>query len=126
MDDEDLHLIGIELGTSGMRVAVYRLDGKVIFSKETKIREQTTNTWLNALISIFPVELLKNVSSDKKILTVDATSGTMLLVDKYGDPLFPPLMYFEKSKKETVAKLYESESEAYHDFFSHHKVYTER
>ena len=23
-------------------------------------------------------------------------------------------------------KLYESESEAYHDFFSHHKVYTER
>ncbi len=110
MDDTDLHLIGIELGTSGLRVAVYDIDGNVIDAKETAIKEQTTNTWLTALRSIFPTELLRNVPSDKKILTVDATSGTMLLVDKYGEPLFPPLMYFEKSKKETVARLYESES----------------
>jgi len=110
LDDTDLHLIGIELGTSGMRVAVYDIEGKVIVAKETEIKEHTTSTWLNSLAGIFPTELLKRVPSDKKILTVDATSGTMLLVDKYGDPCFPPLMYFEKSKKETVAKLYESES----------------
>jgi xylulokinase len=103
LDETDLHLIGIELGTSGMRVAVYDMEGKVIVAKETEIKEHTTTTWLNSLISIFPTELLKSIPSDKKILTVDATSGTMLLVDKYGDPL-------EKSKKETVAKLYESES----------------
>ncbi|WP_287583372.1 FGGY family carbohydrate kinase [Candidatus Borrarchaeum sp.] len=110
MDDTDVHLIGIELGTSGLRVAVYDLDGNIIAAKETEIKEQTTNNWLTSLISIFPTELLKNVPSEKKILTVDGTSGSVIFVDKYGEPLFPPLMYFEKAKKETVARLYESES----------------
>lgn len=107
---DDIRLIGIELGTSGIRVAVYDMNGTILDAKEVEIKEQTVNEWLNALIKIFPTEMLKEISSDKKILTVDATSGTMLLVDKYGEPLFPPLMYYEKSKKETVAKLYESES----------------
>ncbi|MCK5587827.1 MAG: hypothetical protein KAI34_03785 [Candidatus Lokiarchaeota archaeon] len=107
---DDIRLIGIELGTSGIRVAVYDMNGTILDANEVEIKEQTVNEWLNALIKIFPTEMLKEISSDKKILTVDATSGTMLLVDKYGEPLFPPLMYYEKSKKETVAKLYESES----------------
>ncbi len=94
MDDTDVHLIGIELGTSGLRVAVYDLDGNIIAAKETEIKEQTTNNWLTSLISIFPTELLKNVPSEKKILTVDGTSGSVIFVDKYGEPLFPPLMYF--------------------------------
>ncbi len=107
---DDIRLIGIELGTSGLRVAVYDINGTILTAKETEIKEQTTNKWIDALIKIFPIEMLKEIPADKKILTVDSTSGTMILVDKYGEPLFSPLMYYKKAKKETVAQLYESES----------------
>ncbi|MFX1520154.1 MAG: FGGY family carbohydrate kinase [Promethearchaeota archaeon] len=110
MNDKNIRLIGIELGTSGLRVAVYDINGTILDAKEAEIKEQTTKEWLDTLIKIFPIEMLKEIPASKKILTVDATSGTMILVNKYGEPLFSPLMYYEKAKEETVDKLYELES----------------
>ena len=64
---DDIRLIGIELGTSGIRVAVYDMNGTILDANEVEIKEQTVNEWLNALIKIFPTEMLKEISSDKKI-----------------------------------------------------------
>ncbi|RQG93565.1 FGGY family carbohydrate kinase [Natrarchaeobius chitinivorans] len=82
-------LVGIHLGTSSVQVGVYDLDGNVLESGSAPINEQTTATWERALREATPP------LPDRGICSVAGTSGTALLVDEYGEPVFPPQMYFE-------------------------------
>jgi sugar (pentulose or hexulose) kinase len=93
-------LIGIDLGTTGVRAEAYNLKGEVLMSKKSSIAKQTVEQWLNALIEAVPSGIIENYAPSEKIVTADSTSGTVLLVDKYGAPLFPPLMYYESAVKE--------------------------
>lgn len=93
-------LIGIDLGTTGVRVGVYNLKGEILATGKSSIYSQDVNSWVNALIEATPSSLLKDFKPDEKIVTVDSTSGTTLLIDKYGTPVYPILMYYEKAPDE--------------------------
>ena len=86
---------GIDLGTSGCRLMVINADKKIQFST-TQIYsnpdEQTPQLWWDTVCALFsdtPEILKKNIRS----LSIDGTSGTVLLVDDKGEPLSQALMY---------------------------------
>lgn len=82
-------LVGIYLSPSTIHVAAYSLDGELLASGEASIHEQTTVAWERALREATPS------LSDGGICSVASTSGTAVLVDEYGEPVFPPEMYYE-------------------------------
>ena len=84
-------LIGVHLGTSSVRVGIYNLNGELLDSGEAPINEQTTVAWERALRKATP-PLPKS-----DICSVTSTSGTVLLVDEHGEPVFPPQMYYESA-----------------------------
>ncbi|RLG85543.1 MAG: xylulose kinase, partial [Thermoprotei archaeon] len=95
----DVLLVGIDLGTSSVKVEVYGSDGKLMKSGSAPITRQDTGEWLEALRRATPVDLLKSWSGDK-IVSVDSTSGSFVIVDRFGQPLHPPVMYYEKAVDE--------------------------
>ena len=93
-------LVGIDLGTTGARVVAYDLSGRVIASGRSVIRRQTTEDWIGALVEATPSERLGCLKPEEKMVTVDSTSGTAVLVDERGTPVFPPMMYYERAARE--------------------------
>jgi len=87
----ETRLVGVHLGTSTLRVAVYDPDGTLLASGEASIEEQSVLAWERALKAAAP-DL-----PDSSICSVTSTSGTALLVDAYGEPVFPPQMYYESA-----------------------------
>lgn len=90
---EPPHLVGIHLGTSEVRVAVYDVDGGLRASGEADIGGQTTAAWERAFREATP-PLPTNC-----ICSVAGTSGTAVLVDEYGEPVFRPQMYYEAAQE---------------------------
>lgn len=88
----ETHLIGIDLGTSGVRITAYDTDGAVVGSDEAPLKEHSRGNWEEALKKVAP-ELPKG----NKICSVDSTSGTIILTDASGEMIFPPKMYYESA-----------------------------
>lgn len=86
-------LIGIHLGTSGVRVATYALDGTLVSSGEASIEQQTIAAWKQALREATPR------LPERGICSVVSTSGTAVLVDRMGEPVFRPQMYYQSAPK---------------------------
>lgn len=84
-------LVGVHLGTSSVNVAVYSREGEQISNGQAPVSEQTTIAWERALREASPPLPGTGIGS------VASTSGTALLVDKYGEPVFSPKMYFESA-----------------------------
>ncbi|RQG86739.1 xylulose kinase [Natrarchaeobius halalkaliphilus] len=91
---DESRLVGVHLGTSSVRVATYDPDGTLIADGEAPIEEQTTIAWERALRSAAPALPSSGTCS------VASTSGTVLLVDEYGEPVFPPQMYYESAPEQ--------------------------
>jgi len=82
-------LVGVHLATSGVQAAVYAQDGERLDSGETDLGEQTTVAWERAVREAVPDV------SDTGICSVASTSGTAVLVDEFGEPVFSPAMYYD-------------------------------
>jgi len=92
-------LIGIDVGTSSVKVGAYSNDGKQLHASSSPIHIQKTEEWLRAIREALP----RNIPFghyDKKIVSVDGTSGSFVLVDEYGNSLMDPVMYYEKAPEE--------------------------
>ena len=88
---DDLHLVGVLLSTNKVRVSVYDIEGVLLRSGVAEISEQTTSEWERALREATPG------LADTAICSVAGTSGTVVLANRYGEPVFPPQMYYESS-----------------------------
>jgi xylulokinase len=93
---EETRLVGVHLGTSSVRVSVYGADGEPHAGGEAPVGEQRTVAWERALREATP-----SLPSGG-ICSVASTSGTALLVDEYGEPVFPPQMYYESVSDPTA------------------------
>jgi xylulokinase len=82
-------LVGIHLSPSSIHVAVYTPDGELLTKGTAEVKDQTTVAWERALREAAPSLPTSGICS------VASTSGTTLLVDEYGEPIFPPQMYYE-------------------------------
>lgn len=94
-------LIGLDLGTTGVRIECYTVEGEVISSGRASIERQETDHWLEAIEHASRSAITDAVAKDsEKLLTVQSTSGTAILTDEYGKPIFPPQMYYERAAPE--------------------------
>jgi len=94
-------LIGLDLGLSRLRYESYDLQGRVLGSGRGEIRKQEDMNWLTALKRAVP-KGKQSAGSEELIVSAQSTSGTVLLVDKYGDGILPPLMYYERAVNESA------------------------
>ena len=90
--------IGIDLGTSGVRVETYSSGGDLLYLGRAEFRRQGVEVWLAALKESVQGLLSKSPGGSARI-TVDSTSGSFILCDERGAPLHPPVMYYEKAVK---------------------------
>ena len=94
--------LGIDLGTQSVRVLAVDADGAVLASASQKLashrdgvrHEQDPETWWTAT-TLCLCEVMSTLGASAQVagLAVDATSGTILLVDNQYRPLTPALMY---------------------------------
>lgn len=99
-------LMGIDVGTGGVRVGIFEPDGHPIgFSSvpyETRYprpgwAEQDPEDWWRALSRAVPTALADGNVSPRQIagLSVDAMSSTVLAVDAAGRPLRPAILWMD-------------------------------
>ena len=87
--------LGIDLGTSGVRIAIINTKKKILFtsskaySKGLEIAEE----WINSLISLIQ-EIPKTLKEKLVSCSVAGTSGTLLACKKNGEPIGKALPYF--------------------------------
>ncbi|KGG13046.1 MULTISPECIES: FGGY-family carbohydrate kinase [Prochlorococcus] len=94
MKDDQLAM-GIDLGTSGVRIAIINAQKKLIYSSsENYLTElKDCNEWvkcISLLIKNTPKKLKNKISA----CAVDGTSGTLLACDSQGKPLGPAIPYY--------------------------------
>lgn len=88
-------LIGVDVGSSGVRIEVYNPNGFLIAVGRESIARQDVNEWLRAIEAAMP-SIVKECRDCEKYVSVDSTSGTYILADEYGEPIVNPVMYYEK------------------------------
>ena len=88
-------VLGIDLGTSGVRIAIINANKKILFtsskiySKGLEIPED----WINSLKTLIQ-EIPKGLKEKLVSCSVDGTSGTLLACKRDGEPLGKALPYF--------------------------------
>src|ERR1700722_17354019 len=104
-----VRVIGIDVGTSGVRAAALADDGGAVGSAAvamTAFGEATAPaTWWNCVRAVVS-ELGSSCDlSQVRAVAVDGTSGTMLAVDRFGEPIGPARMYDEPCNEEAVIRV---------------------
>ncbi len=104
--------LGIDMGTQSVRVLAVRGDGSLAASAVQPLRgtrdgvrhEQSPEEWWQA-VALCCRAVMAELAGGAEIagLAVDATSGTILLVDQQGNPLTPGLMYDDGRAREEAA-----------------------
>jgi sugar (pentulose or hexulose) kinase len=101
-------VIGIDVGTSGVRAAALAGGGAIVGSAAvamTTFGDATDPaTWWNSVRAVIS-ELGSSFDlSQVRAIAVDGTSGTMLAVDQLGEPIGPARMYDEPCDDDTVMR----------------------
>jgi sugar (pentulose or hexulose) kinase len=109
-------VIGIDVGTSGVRAAALAGDGATVGSAAVAmatIGDATApTTWWNCVRAVIFQLLSSYDLSQVRGLAVDGTSGTMLAVDRFGEPVGPAGMYDEACNDETIIRIIEEHAPA--------------
>jgi D-ribulokinase len=105
--------LGIDLGTQSVRVLAVSPEGAVLASSSQKLtsrregvrHEQDPHSWWTATaVCLREVMAVLGGAVEVKGIAVDATSGTMLLVDEQGRPLTAALMYDDGRARDEAAE----------------------
>jgi xylulokinase len=78
-----------------MRITAYSTNGEVLLSSEAVINAQTIDQWEDALY-----DTALYLPPGRILCTADGTSGTAVLVDDTGKPVFQPQMYYESAPEQ--------------------------
>ena len=101
-------VIGIDVGTSGVRAAALADDGETVGSAAVAMATfgdaTAPTTWWNCVRTVIS-ELASSCDlTQASALAVDGTSGTTLAVDRFGEPVGTARMYDEPCIDETIIR----------------------
>ena len=101
-DPKSQLVAGIDLATADVRVAVAAGDGRVVAASsaplarpqrpEPGVSEQDAGSWWPAVARALR-EALAGIDGEVVAVAVSATSGTVVLTDRHGEPVGPALLY---------------------------------
>lgn len=107
-------VIGIDVGTSGVRAAGCRADGQPIAIESVSLPrpeerdgrvEQDPRLWWEAASQALQALLGRIDRSALRAIAVDGTSGTVLAIDREGTPLRPGRLYNDKGAAAAAARI---------------------
>ena len=101
------YFLGLDFGTSGARACVINAGGEVMWKQHfvyAKPEIQTPEDWREALHALLS-ELPANLASELQGLTIDGTSGTVLLCDATLAPISEVLLYQDQRAKQQANEL---------------------
>ncbi|MGA2072435.1 MAG: FGGY-family carbohydrate kinase [Terriglobia bacterium] len=118
-DEIECALLGIDVGTSGVRAVAASPTGKLLAEAEAPIRqdhraaggihEQDPDEWWRAVCSLAQriVQKLKEASGEAELrgVAVTSTSGTLVVTDAEGQPLRPAILYDDARGAEIAEEL---------------------
>ena len=113
--DASLYL-GIDIGTSGIRAILIDQDERLIASTHTRLppavqqdtmMEQDPALWWQGVVEVLANLRQQTPLHGVRAITVDGTSGTVLLTDAHGQPLHAALMYNDRRASEQLPRLRE-------------------
>jgi FGGY-family pentulose kinase len=110
------YLMGIDLGTEGLRVGIFDADGASIGFGSAGYEtvhprpgwaEQDPDAWWTALTEAVPAAMSDGNASADEIagISVDATSSTVLAVDADGQPLRPAILWMDVRASEQAERV---------------------
>tara|TARA_Y100001968_G_scaffold326306_1_gene369105 strand:- start:223 stop:1458 length:1236 start_codon:yes stop_codon:yes gene_type:complete len=106
-------VLGIDLGTSGVRIAIININKKIIFtSSQTYSRGlENSEDWIKSLKALIQ-EIPKDIKEKLVSCSVAGTSGTLLACKNNGEPIGKALPYFRSFEeyKNEIKKLFTKES----------------
>jgi len=87
--------LGIDLGTSGVRIAIINTKKKILFTSSKAYSKglEISEDWINSLINLIQ-EIPKALKEKLVSCSVAGTSGTLLACKKNGEPIGKALPYF--------------------------------
>jgi len=102
-------VIGIDVGTSGVRAAALAEDGALVGAAEAAMAAfgdaAAPATWW-ACARACLADLRESLDLTRvRAMAVDGTSGTVLAVDTFGEPVGPARMYDEPCEEEAVLRV---------------------
>ena len=88
-------VLGIDLGTSGVRIAIINTKKKILFTSSKKYSKglEISEDWINSLKTLIQ-EIPKDLKEKLVSCSVAGTSGTLLACKKNGEPMGKALPYF--------------------------------
>ena len=88
-------VLGIDLGTSGVRIAIINANKKILFTSSKIYSKglEISEDWINSLKNLIQ-EIPKGLKEKLVSCSVDGTSGTLLACKRNGEPLGKALPYF--------------------------------
>jgi D-ribulokinase len=92
MKSETSVRLGIDFGTSGARAIAISEQGQRLCEARVEYLTQNPEAWRSALVQLFeqlPQEICQNLVG----IAIDGTSSTVMLCDRFGNPLGEALMY---------------------------------
>ncbi len=117
---EDVTLIGLDLGTQGVRAIASTPTGEVLASASEPyeainavvdpLKEQDPAHWRAAVLTVLTrlaEGLPASASAGRVLLCVDGTSGTIVALDEEMRPLRNAIMYNDSRAKELVVEVHE-------------------
>ena len=93
------YFLGIDFGTSGVRAIAINMSGEILAIARSDYDIRDVKTWQPALyevIASLPREIRQNI---KKIV-IDGTSATVLICDREGKAIAPPMIYSDACNPE--------------------------
>jgi len=100
--------LGIDFGTSGCRAIVIDLDENIYLETAINFTESSSSNWVNiwkqSLFELFaniPHDLSKSIQA----IAINGTSSTVLLCDRWGNPITEPILYNDGRGKSVQSKL---------------------
>ncbi len=87
--------LGLDFGTSGARACVLDESETLVYQDHISYRDvynQTAEDWRDALHKLLK-QLPLSIAEQIQRISLDATSGTVMLCDAQLQPISPPLLY---------------------------------
>ena len=100
---------GIDLGTSGCRLIIINQQGEIQYQNLIEYDDaslQTPELWWQSVCHLL-LSLPKNIALKLSAISIDGTSGTLLLTDINGKPSSPALMYNDTKALEQAERIKE-------------------
>ncbi|MFX1598719.1 MAG: FGGY-family carbohydrate kinase [Promethearchaeota archaeon] len=110
-----MKFLGIDVGTSSIKAVILDDEGKILESAKTDIsnlletprlhwiQRDAENLWSSIVSTINRFKNLEDLTA----ICVDATSGTIVPVDRRGNSIYSEIMYDDKRAQEELKEIYE-------------------